>query len=561
MKKILIIIGILINFIVVSSCKSDEYEAPNEFRSALWYTSFGDAIKDDIIVNAGSYVSFSDLSNGAIKHVWEIDEGNNFLKGELPKNGKNENNESVDFSKYIFNEGKITANEKIVGVLFNKGPISTVKLTNTYDKFVSVESREGVISTVLNEETGEYVLEKTFRFQVYEPVKPLIKLVKQDGEVIDHTVPGVLEFEVGDVLTFEDLSNSAASRADSRSWIFREENETRIFQNILTEANFRILENPNLDYVFVKPGRFTVEYRLQRAANTDTGIKRANERIILPLVFDIKPSSKDLTLAQEIIELKDQTLELKFNGLLNNIDDDIISNFTVNLNGSTANILSVELKNSDKSTIQIKLDEQIYKNDVINVSYDGVGNLTSEGYTDKAVLFSEKPVTMYSINITPFLDPGFEDILGAGSTTWTKFIDPSGLGDVIFTNEITPFEGLQCAKFTSPQKPRLESKNQRINFESGTYVVSFKLYVPSETILTPNLGQRVWIGGGSANADVKWNTVDPFVKDSWQEFKVKITVANDIPNTFIRFQAVPSNANVTYYLDDIKIEEDDNRPL
>ena len=121
------ILSILFGLLFLVSCDEDEYvdyNAPDELSDVSWYMSVDPYSRDKYSIAAETFISFLDLSQGAVSHEWIIEEGNAFLKEGFKKN---------DSLPLFIDESKgLTINDGKAHVLFRKNGFNKVRLVNKF---------------------------------------------------------------------------------------------------------------------------------------------------------------------------------------------------------------------------------------------------------------------------------------------------------------------------------------------------------------------------------------------------------------------------------------------
>ncbi len=152
MKKNKIIIAILMIVFLVS-CNDKEYIAPNEFSDVTWYTSLPTASL--MTIQAGKYISFMDLSVGALSHEWIIEKQNYFLKPVFSANDS--------LPLFIDNTLDTICTAKTIHVLFTTAGISKVRLRNTFSEPVTYKAAKPLKAV---QEGNVWVIDTTFVYTV-----------------------------------------------------------------------------------------------------------------------------------------------------------------------------------------------------------------------------------------------------------------------------------------------------------------------------------------------------------------------------------------------------------
>jgi hypothetical protein len=131
MKKHFIICALLLVALFTGSCTND-YELPyNDYDSFTWFsspkTSYNATVKT---VAVGKYLTFQDLSKGALTHEWSITSGSSFLITGFSEA------ETGNYERFIKPNAGLVTSDKLVYVLFQTAGTHQVKIKNTYKQKV-----------------------------------------------------------------------------------------------------------------------------------------------------------------------------------------------------------------------------------------------------------------------------------------------------------------------------------------------------------------------------------------------------------------------------------------
>lgn len=335
----------------------DEYEPPFELSDVGFYTSKGTL--GDLQLNLDDYMSFSDLSQGAVSHSWTIENSDVFLEGPIDRT-------DTILERFIIEPRSNVSFEKTVHVLFQTSGMKKVRLRNTFNEMVTFKgNRNGEdyeMPAVKN--GGEvYVIDTTFMVKVYPKLVPVVKVSNQ-GQVVNHEANDTIYVEAGNSLEFTDLST--IGEPTGRNW-----NITRALA-----PGEEVAENPPVisssgdsvaNITFNRLGSFRANVNISRSGQNIPS-DFASYSINAPI--RVIPSSQPFELTGEVKELEDETIQVPYNGEFAPFGGQE-EFFTVMVNGVEFDIASVTINANDGTKLDIKLVDPIYRPDVITVSYSG----------------------------------------------------------------------------------------------------------------------------------------------------------------------------------------------
>lgn len=389
--KLLIIFFLLI---ATHSCE-EGYEPINEYSDFDFMTTIFGANKT---IAVGDYMSFSDLSMGAISHTWsfDINSGMKFLKKvEIPK--------KVDYY-YPYIDPKLGSSsvDKTVHVIYTKGGTQSIRLYNTYKDYVVFE---GVRDTLAAIQVGnEWVIDTTFTVEVLDSIQVALKVFDGDKEILDvpfdqhvdikdsATWP-VYELMTGKSLKFVDMTE--VGQPTSRTWTFKNGQPETSEDSVAVVSYFKL-------------GTYYANIFSERTGE-DEDYPSDSKRQYVPLHIKVIPSDQDLV-ATSVVELIDETIQISASGILKDFKGKEGS-FTVSVSNNNGfdNYIAVEtasINNEDASKIDLTLSEKIYNTDVITVTYSGKNIKSIDGRNLEP--FVDMPVELYNPNMLTAYD--FEDV-------------------------------------------------------------------------------------------------------------------------------------------------------
>ncbi|WP_276166165.1 SwmB domain-containing protein [Zobellia alginiliquefaciens] len=233
---------------------------------------------------------------------------------------------------------------------------------------------------------------------------------------------------------------------------------------------------------------------------------------------------------------------------------DAAMGFSVMVNGVPLTVASVEVDPADSTRLRMILNEELYRDDEITVSYAGPGDIRSIG-AGELVDFGPDMVMANEDNILGdvgnYENPIDTDWLNTGS-------NGAGAADIIVAptpdviSMVEPTGNVMHLSAPDGNKPNTVT-SATFPFEAGVaYRVKFKRYLGSTT--TTTFAKHYF---GNQQIDDSWNGAED-VLGTWQLVEFTFT-ADATSNGTVRIQPVPAGISDVYY-DDYIIQVDDNRP-
>ncbi|MDG2279249.1 MAG: hypothetical protein P8L42_01315, partial [Flavicella sp.] len=357
MKTIKILIKSFLLLLLVG-CLGNEWEQPEDFTDLAFTTTNGSTADQGAVNN---YLSFMDLSAGAIGHTWEIPDNCYFLRGPIPANLPNHD-------EYIINPGDTLSSDKTVHVLFKKGDSNTViKLRNEFAEATSFiypgiwdpnggnSGTGGFINdTIRTVKIGDkWIAEVELLVDVYDTIRPEMEIRDINGVDIDFKSLDTITVDFGDQLILDDRSallDDNNSRPEQTVWrVFtieeNEEDEVTIFNSSTTYDPLELIpggahEGRNIDTITFNraigafKGRLTV-----RRERTET-LNAANAIYEMPVIFKVNQST-ELFEATSVVEQDDDVIRLILNDRLMPFTENVAANFSMKVGGVNRSIASV----------------------------------------------------------------------------------------------------------------------------------------------------------------------------------------------------------------------------
>ncbi len=250
MKRLIKLITITAFSFVLYSCQQD-YVAPNQFSDIMFTISNGNtngSATGVLAVSQNFYLTFMDLSQGAISHNWSItgQDGLKFLSNGFSA----VTTDSLNRQNHIIPDSVL--NSKTVNVFFKKEGIYTVTWKDVFKDSVGYISNGSVRDSI----SHNWLFKKIFTVQVYGRLIPLVTIYKNTSEQISNSVD-TIRLSIGDNLTFTEASkgyptsrtwtiNGGTPSSDVTSNFTTKFNKAGIYTNSSLTLNRTVSSNPSL---------------------------------------------------------------------------------------------------------------------------------------------------------------------------------------------------------------------------------------------------------------------------------------------------------------------------
>ncbi|WP_025761183.1 carbohydrate binding domain-containing protein [Dyadobacter tibetensis] len=497
---------LLLAFVTLLVGCSREYVEPSSFSDVGWYTS--NFTQQTFKIGIDDFISFTDVSQNTLTHTWEISEGNHFLEGVITRR-------DTVLEKFIKKDAGLVSSDPTVHVYFKKGGIQTVRLRNTFPDSVTFRGLDTLHSV---KEGNVWVIDKTFMVDVYDTIVPQIE-IRQDG-VVRPLSKDTIFVEAGGKLEFVDLTT--IGRPDTRRWTIGSISSTDSVASI----------------AFNSLGVFNATFNSSR---TGLNIPPDGDFIKIPNPIKVIKSSKPFVLTGAIRELENETIQVPFNGEFAAFSNKV--NFVeVKVNGQAFKVQSVL---ANKTNLDIKLVEKIYRPDVITVSLLPGSGMKSVDEREVQP-FSNQPVIMHDVNLLPASVYGFE---GAG-TGWVPYSTNTASYEFTTAKAASGSYSLKvdvtsgAGGFTSEKAP--------FSLKNGvTYVYSYKVWIDANS---PAKSLNTWI---LPNWQQFWTSIANVKTGKWETITREIKYEGD-PNGRYLYIHLPEAGS--YYFDDFYLVEKEVRP-
>ncbi|QHI39221.1 hypothetical protein IMCC3317_46260 [Kordia antarctica] len=564
MKAIKITI-LALALVLVWNCSKDDYqdyEAPDTLSDVSWVIGLNRTSQEPFSINYDTHISFFDLSQGAVSHEWQIQQGNHFLVEDLDP--------TDTLTNYIDEAAGLIIGRPKAHVFFRNSGENTVRLLNKFSEPVSYNSSAGPFNSV--QEGNLHVIDTTFTFDVYAQIKPAFKVLQDGVEILTVTEDEItsiddidtwptVDVEAGTSLTFMDLTETG--RPNGRSWRFPEGTPNQV-GGITANVSFFQL------------GTFTGELRSFRIAPQPN----AQETKVIPLKVNVVPSSQPFVFSNNLTEAENEKISFQVNGEVTPFSGEEGS-FTVNVMNTASGfnqVIPVQLANvqaADATFIELTLSQPIYNSDLITVSYNGT-NITS---SDTRVLqpFGPETVAMFfGDNILPGNGWASFELTGGGvnnAYASSQYFIPGGqgngqFGDLVWERVTTnAADGAASMQYNLPNVSPIPNMNlfgfsfaKPNGIPAGTYKVSYKVFKESSTL------NAFRMEFGNPVTDIKVFDISTINNNQWVEVSETIVFTADLPTNYRTTLRVIAgdNPGVTgaqlLYFDDLSLIELEPRP-
>ncbi|WP_139957376.1 SwmB domain-containing protein [Flavicella sediminum] len=558
MKK-LGILSYVFSLLFLVSCAEEyaDYTPVDELTDVSWYISYDPYSQNPFDVATESFMSFMDLSQGAVSHEWIIEEGNHFLKEGYKRNDS--------LALFIDAEAGLSTNKAKAHVLLRNNGLNSIRLINKFKEPVAYNGKE---SQPKAKKVGDlWVLDTTFVFDVYGKLLPAFKVMQGDTELINITKEDLIsaadsntwptvKVEAGASLTFIDLTTE--DRPNSRSWSINNGAPANSNLESATIKFFQLGTNPAGTLKSIRSGE----------------LPAANASKLIPLHVEVVPSSQPFVLNGNLKEDENEVISFQVTGEVAPFSGEEGS-FTVDVKDvGTIAVKNAKVSAENATRIELTLAQPIYNSDEIKVSYQG-GNIKSSDTRDLAE-FTDKLVSMHYENniLTSNSWSGYETAHGAANR---GYLGPDGAfwvgangteADPNWSRALDKkFEGDASAKFSVDGVSKAFQLHHyglgTIDLiPAGTYKVSIMVNVATGTTLDRF---RLWGGEVTELGPLSWDLTD-VARDEWVKIEHTVTLAAIDSKKKVSFNVNPGdNPNAitgrqTFYFDNFSLIPVEVRP-
>lgn len=487
-----------------------DYTAPDELSDISWLLGldpYRPNREAQFNINADTYISFLDLSQGTLSHEWIIEEGNSFLKEGFSSNDT--------LVKFIDETKGTTTTDGKAHILFRNSGINKVRLLNKFSKDVTPNiSGDDVNNIIVNSSTeGDvFVKEVEFIFDVYATILPAFKVYKDGNEILsvsetdipdlkDESTWPVVEIEAATGLTFED--HSTVGRPNRVTW--------DIPDGVPNLSGTPALGSREIK--FYKLGTYNTGFiRSLRQPQIINGVQdnspSASVEKIIPLKIKVVQSTQPFIFDGALTEDENEVISFRVNGEVNSFSGQE-SAFTVNVKNAAANfdqnipVQTARVKNDDATFIELVLSAPIYNSDIVTVSYNGNGIVSADERALQS--FTDQTVQMnFGSNILPSNAWGsFEPEGGNHTNAYAsgKYWIPGGAsangnlkfgaGNEVWTRTTSKsYTGSASMKYQLPDVATIPTMNlfgfgiaDPAGIPQGSYGVSYWVFIDPSTTL------------------------------------------------------------------------------
>jgi hypothetical protein len=558
MKNIKYLI-ILFGLCLIVACTLQDPQPASDLHDVSWTTDVKPGA--DYTKKQGEFITFVNLSQGALSEEFTIEEGNKFLKSGFQAKDS--------LQLFIDQDLGLKTSNRAINVLFNNPGKNIVKLRMTFKDSIAFPGNP-VIPAV--KENGVWVIEKIWNVEIYGKLKPAFKVSDKNGKelisvsaeqlvsITDQSKWPTVEVEAGDFLIFEDLTT--VDRPTGGTWTINSGKPNKVSGKQIAQINFFTLGTSNA-------GSFT------SSRNAPLPVESVVK--LIPLKIKVIPSTQPFVFTGTAIQNEDNSISFGVTGEVASLAGKQ-ANFKVHVtNGAFDQDLTVSsaiIDPADATKIILKTTTPTYNSDVITISYNGVGGVQSVDSRTLAA-FTDKVVTNHFGN--SLLDPsqaGFETVYSSGNQLQKGDFEGYFIGTANntfpyfyrATNQV--FAGLSSLKYENPNGVNNVLLQGTFRFQSGLdagkYFLSYMVYLePGNTMLA-------FTSGGAAGLSLtssKWD-LSTLERGKWVKITQVVTVNSPIAATAsgrLDLRMVSSdNVGVVglqkMYFDETKLVRIDTRP-
>ncbi len=254
-------------------------------------------------------------------------------------------------------------------------------------------------------------------------------------------------------------------------------------------------KHPNPEFFLPQGATFILKKLGKFGLNVNSFNSKFEVRAAQDFIIDVVPNSDPVEI--QSVEGTDGNIKVVFTRELESINEDITSLFSVSINNGAipVQITTVTVDSNDPSILNIGINERLFANDNVELSYNGDKLVSTDFYTIDAI---DKLQVSAGENFLASTHGGFEKLIdpdtneeivlwdNAWNMKWktqTSFVDTSNETNKVFEGERsllfnTTSEGATSEGASDVGVFLLENdvKEGMITPETGTYEVSFKVY-------------------------------------------------------------------------------------
>ncbi len=557
MKKLIYICALLP--LIFGGCK-EEYTPVDTVTDVAWYTS--ETVKQVLPYKkqVGSFISFMDVSQGALTHEWEVTDGIQFLQSEFDV-------ASDSLDQFIDASKAGTKNTDLVMHAYLSTPgLHTVTLRNVFaSKVVSNEVDSISVEAELLPD-GNWLFEREFPIDVYGEIKPAFKVLKSDGtEVLavasnqvvnlaDSASWPVVQVEAGDHLIL--IDETTEDRPNASEW-------TIVGSKATTYAGDTV--NP----MFMKLGTFCGSALLAKRIEP---LPLAATRKVIPLNIEVIPSSKPYVLDGIPAQAgaKSRTVQFSTTGEVGTIaaDEDFMFEVrVVNTKAAYDEIVGtagISISPTDATKLELTLLTDIYNSDQITVTYTGTGIQSVDGRTLGQFANMKVQMVNDAKNVLPeAFNGGFETEATniSGAAVWWSANNLQGFVARSTEQKASGSASLMFNLLPLPSPLLNDYYTMRAGgFAVGTYIVRHKVYVDPATPESAT-GVSYSIEGFNTSSHAVYTM--PAERGVWvtQEVVVDYPIVAGLQMKVMIYKAaVEASGGLKFFIDDIELIPVELRP-
>lgn len=368
---------------LLTGCEKEEFLA--KYPGFEWYSSQEDEIS--LFVEVGDRLDFLDLSQNALSHTWEIQDGSFFLRPEFTP-------ADTIYDEFIAGK-ELESTEKNISVLFTRPGQTTVRLANTFDAPVRWFNAEHSLEAEATAD-GLWLLDTTMTVDVFDKLAPAFKVLRNGEDIVtvgENDMPSAddasswstVELKEGDRLQFVNLTTRG--RPTGTGWQLDNGGDVEVNGDTV-EVAYNIV------------GEF--EAGIMTTRRNGEGMPSSNVSKLIPLRIVVDYSTAPIVLDPDVVvsESEDGLLSVKVTGLVGDFSGKE-NHFTLHVSNQEAGVdraiavQTVRVNAGDATQLDITPAEPLYNSDQVTLTYDGLGNITNAAGFRELQAFGPVSVQMH----------------------------------------------------------------------------------------------------------------------------------------------------------------------